>query len=140
MCCIDPLSAPSILDTRGAILASRNCEQSDINQWRQAQASESEEAPAFFEAPLVDPIADEPIGALLVGPRPDGTICNRDEREALLTVAPAIARAIATARARAEREERLLKRISVASRASLKPELAPASSAQPPHSSASTTP
>lgn len=99
----------------GAIAASQNCEQSDFDGWR-AQPTGSD-ALAFFEAALVDPVSDEPVGALLVGPRPDGTLCNRDEREALLAVAPLIARAIATARARAEREEQLVARLSLASRA-----------------------
>jgi hypothetical protein len=99
----------------GAIAASRNCEPRDVDDWH-AQRTKSD-APAFFEAALVDPVSDEPVGALLVGPRPDGTLCNRDEREALLAVAPLIARAIATARARAEREEQLVARLSSAARA-----------------------
>ena len=83
-----------------------------------ARPADADETPRHFEATLIDPVADEPVGALLVGPRPDGTRPNRDEREALLGVAPAIARAIATARARVEREEELLARLSAASRAS----------------------
>jgi hypothetical protein len=106
-----------VLSADGAIAASQNCEQRDIDEWR-GQASDADATPTFFEAALVDPVSDEPVGALLVGPRPDGTRCNRDERDALLAVAPAIARAIATARARAEREEQLLARLGAAARAS----------------------
>ena len=43
---------------------------------------------------------------LLVGPRPDGTPCNRDEREALCALAVAIASALATTEARDELENR----------------------------------
>jgi hypothetical protein len=105
-----------VLGEVGAIAASQNCEQGDIDAWR-AQA-DADETPPYFEAALIDPVADEPVGALFVGPRPDGTRPNRDEREALLSVAPAIARAIATARARAQREEDLFSRLIVAPRAS----------------------
>lgn len=109
-------SSAIVLNGDGAIAASQNCGRLDVEAWR-AQASD-DDTPAFFEAPLIDPVADEPVGVLLVGPRPDGTRPNRDEREALLAVAPAIARAIATARARAGREEALLARLALASRAS----------------------
>jgi hypothetical protein len=114
----DVRATKSAIVLQGAIAASQNCEQHDIDLWREAQEREDDEAAGFFEAPLIDPVANEPVGLLLVGPRPDGTLCNRDEREALLSVAPAIARAIATARARAAREEELLTRLALASRAS----------------------
>ncbi len=99
----------------GAIAASQNCEQREIDDW--LGRATGNDAPAFFEAALVDPVSDQPVGALLVGPRPDGTLCNRDEREALLAVAPLIARAIATAQARTAREEQLVARLSLAARA-----------------------
>lgn len=47
------------------------------------------------------------IARLLLGPRPDGTPCNRDEREALGEVAASIARGIATTEAREERDNRM---------------------------------
>lgn len=100
----------------GAIAASQSCQQSDIAAWRE-QAPDDDALP-FFETALTDPVLDEPVGALFVGPRPDGTRPNRDEREALLFVAPAIARAIATAQARSQREKDLLTRAALASRAS----------------------
>lgn len=105
----------AITDASGAIVASDNCEQREIDDWR--EESLDADASAFFKATLIDPVSDDALGALLVGPRPDGTRCNRDEREALLAVAPLIARAIATARARADREEQLVARLSLASRA-----------------------
>jgi hypothetical protein len=113
----DVRATRSAIVLEGAIAASQNCEQHDIDLWRETQEREDDEAASFFEAPLIDPVSDEAVGSLLVGPRPDGTLCNRDEREALLSVAPAIARAIATARARAKREEQLVARLNLGSRA-----------------------
>lgn len=113
----DVRATKSAIVLQGAIAASRNCEQRDIDLWRETQEREDDEAAGFFGAPLIDPVANEPVGSLLVGPRPDGTLCNRDEREALRSVAPAIARAIATASARAKREEQLMARLNSGSRA-----------------------
>jgi len=47
---------------------------------------------------------DEPIGYLLVGPRPDGSIPSRDEQKALSEVSESIARAIRTVIKREARE------------------------------------
>jgi GAF domain-containing protein len=46
----------------------------------------------------------EPIGTLLVGPRPDGRPVGKDEREALEEIADPIARAIRIVRLRERRE------------------------------------
>ena len=58
-----------------------------------------------FRIPLV-PSSDreEPIGYLLVGPRPDGSIPSRDEQKALKEVSESIARAIRTVIKREARE------------------------------------
>jgi hypothetical protein len=58
-----------------------------------------------IRVPLV-PSSDneEPIGYLLVGPRPDGSIPSRDEQKALKEVSEAIARAIRTVIKREARE------------------------------------
>jgi NAD-specific glutamate dehydrogenase len=47
---------------------------------------------------------EEPIGYLLVGPRPDGSIPSRDEQKALKEVSESIARAIRTVIKREARE------------------------------------
>ena len=47
---------------------------------------------------------DEPIGYLLVGPRPDGSIPSRDEQKALAEVSESVARAIRTVIKREARE------------------------------------
>jgi hypothetical protein len=55
--------------------------------------------------PLVPSSDDEePIGYLLVGPRPDGSIPSRDEQKALREVQEAIARAVRTIIKREARE------------------------------------
>jgi hypothetical protein len=47
------------------------------------------------------------IGALLVGPRPDGSTPGKDEREALAEIADPIARAVRIVRLREETQRRL---------------------------------
>jgi hypothetical protein len=49
----------------------------------------------------------EPLGWLLLGPRPDGSFYGKDEQEALADVADPIARALRVVRLREEREQRL---------------------------------
>jgi hypothetical protein len=51
---------------------------------------------------------EEPIGYLLVGPRPDGSIPSRDEQKALKEVQESIARAIRTVIKREARERQVL--------------------------------
>lgn len=101
------------------LAAGRDVDEADVGPWLAPHAFEAppetpqDEEPMFNVAlPLVDALKDEPIGWLLVGPRPDGTSCNRDERNALAAVAGPIARSVATVRAREDREERLLARLS----------------------------
>jgi hypothetical protein len=55
---------------------------------------------------------DEPIGYLLVGPRPDGSIPSRDEQKALAEVSESIARAIRTVIKREARELHISELIS----------------------------
>ncbi|HEX8224655.1 MAG TPA: hypothetical protein VF605_12630 [Allosphingosinicella sp.] len=54
----------------------------------------------------------EEVGALLLGPRPDGTLPGKDEREALAEVADPIARAIHIVRRREQREGELEARLA----------------------------
>ena len=55
---------------------------------------------------------DEPIGYLLVGPRPDGSIPSRDEQKALSEVSESVARAIRTVIKREARELQVSELIS----------------------------
>ena len=61
-----------------------------------------------LRVPLVPSSDDEePIGFLLVGPRPDGSIPSKEEQKALAGVSEAIARAIRTVIKREAREEKV---------------------------------
>ena len=67
-----------------------------------------------LRVPLVPSSDDEePIGYLLVGPRPDGSIPSKDEQKALAGVSEAIARAIRTVIKREAREEKVAELIDV---------------------------
>ena len=58
--------------------------------------------------PLVPSSDDEaPIGYILVGPRPDGTLPSKDEQQALEGVSESIARAIRNVIKREAREKRI---------------------------------
>lgn len=67
--------------------------------------------------PLVPSSGDEaPIGFILVGPRPDGSIPSRDEQKALSEVSEAIARGIRTVIKREQRERGVNELIAANSR------------------------
>jgi hypothetical protein len=51
---------------------------------------------------------EEPMGFLLVGPRPDGSIPSREEQKALALVSETIARSIRTVIRREEREREVV--------------------------------
>lgn len=57
--------------------------------------------------PLVANEGDEPVGYLLVGPRPDGSVISKDEQKALKEVAEPIARAVKNVVKRVAYERRL---------------------------------
>ncbi|MBI3675087.1 MAG: hypothetical protein HY243_00520 [Proteobacteria bacterium] len=101
------------------IAAQHQVDEFDVRAWLEAQSSaetiEEGSADSIFKValPLVDTLKNEPIGWLLVGPRPDGTTCNRDERNALAAVAAPIARTLAAVQARENREGRLLAGLAV---------------------------
>ena len=59
---------------------------------------------------------EEPIGYLLVGPRPDGSIPSREEQKAIVEVSEDIARAIRTVIKREAREAQVLDLIADNSR------------------------
>lgn len=65
--------------------------------------------------PVRLPLDDESyghIGELRLGPRPDGTLYGKDEREALSSVTGSVARAIAIVRKRSETEMRWQRRLN----------------------------
>ena len=73
---------------------------------------------------------DQPIGFILVGPRPDGSIPSRDEQKALADVSEPIGRAVRTVMKREERERAVAELIDANSRriAELEARLAPPNS------------
>ena len=60
-----------------------------------------------LRVPLRTDVGDEPLGFILVGPRPDGSVPNKDEQKALKEVAEPIARAVKTVVKRVAYERRL---------------------------------
>jgi hypothetical protein len=59
---------------------------------------------------------EEPMGYILVGPRPDGSIPSREEQKALAGVSETIARAIRTVIKREEREHEVAELIEANTR------------------------
>ena len=97
----------------GRVLRARDISTEDINSWRRSGFAEDyasdicEPKDKLFpiRVPLVPSSDDEaPLGFLLVGPRPDGSIPSRDEQKALAGVSEDIARAIRTVVKRESRE------------------------------------
>jgi hypothetical protein len=97
----------------GCVLRARGLSLDEVETWRTSRFAQDyksdicEPTDKLFpiRVPLV-PSSDneEPIGYLLVGPRPDGSIPSRDEQKALREVQESIARAIRTVIKREARE------------------------------------
>jgi hypothetical protein len=70
-----------------------------------------------LRVPLVPGSGEEqPIGYILVGPRPDGSISSRDEQKALAGVSEAVARAVRTVIKREAREAQVAESITASAR------------------------
>ena len=97
----------------GAVLRARSLSVDEVEDWRKSRFAQDYKSDICephdklfpIRIPLV-PSSDneEPIGYLLVGPRPDGSIPSRDEQKALKEVQESIARAIRTVIKREARE------------------------------------
>ena len=103
----------SALIVDGRPLRARGIEFGEVEGWRVSRLAQDyksdicEPADRLFpiRVPLIPSSDDEaPIGYLLVGPRPDGSVPSRDEQEALAGVSEAVARAIRTVIRREARE------------------------------------
>lgn len=103
----------SAMIVNGCVLRVRGLTVEDVEQWRISVFAQDyksdicEQSDKLFpiRVPLVPSSDDEePIGYLLVGPRPDGSVPSRDEQKALAGVSEAIARAIRTVIKREARE------------------------------------
>jgi hypothetical protein len=100
----------------GVVLRTRGLSVEEAEAWRTSRFAQDyrsdvcEPTDKLFpiRIPLV-PSSDreEPIGYLLVGPRPDGSIPSRDEQKALREVQESIARAIRTVIKREARERQV---------------------------------
>ena len=103
----------SAMIVSGAVLRARGLSLEQVEEWRTTTFAQDykndicEPSDRLFpiRVPLV-PSSDkeEPIGYLLVGPRPDGSIPSHDEQKALKEVSESIARAIRTVIKREARE------------------------------------
>ena len=105
----------------GCVMRARGLTVDEVEEWRSSRFAQDyktdicEPTDKLFpiRVPLV-PSSDneEPIGYLLVGPRPDGSIPSRDEQRALKEVQEAIARAIRTVIKREARERHIAELIA----------------------------
>lgn len=97
----------------GCVLRARGLATQEVEDWRASAFAQDYKSDICephdklfpIRVPLV-PSSDreEPIGYLLVGPRPDGSIPSRDEQKALKEVSESVARAIRTVIKREARE------------------------------------
>lgn len=103
------------------VLRTRGISVAEIEAWRASKFAEDytsdicEGTDKVFpiRVPLVPSSDDEPpIGFLLVGPRPDGSIPSRDEQKALAGVSEGIARAIRAVIKREQREQKIAELIA----------------------------
>jgi hypothetical protein len=111
----------SAMIVNGFVLNVRGLTVEDVEAWRSsvfAQDYKSDICEASdklfpIRVPLI-PSSDqeEPIGYLLVGPRPDGSVPSRDEQKALAGVSEAIARGIRTVVKREAREREVAELIT----------------------------
>jgi hypothetical protein len=97
----------------GCVLRARGFSVEEVETWRSSKAAQDYKSDLCeprdrtfpIRVPLVPSSDDEePIGYLLVGPRPDASIPSRDEQKALKEVSEPIARAIRTVIKREARE------------------------------------
>jgi hypothetical protein len=95
----------SAMIVNGQILRARGISVGEVKAWRSSSFAEDythdicEASDRVFpiRVPLVPSSGDEaPVGFLLVGPRPDGSVPSRDEQKALAGVSEPIGRAIRT--------------------------------------------
>jgi hypothetical protein len=109
----------------GCVFRARGLSTDEVETWRTTSFAQDyksdicEPSDKLFpiRVPLVPSSDDEePIGYLLVGPRPDGSIPSRDEQKALKEVSESIARAIRTVIKREAREREIAELINCNSR------------------------
>lgn len=109
----------------GAVAQTRGVDQEVVEGWRTTRQGsdyrqdicDPDDRLFPIRLPLIPAGGDEqPIGFLLVGPRPDGSIPSRDEQRALADVSEPIARAVRAVMKREEREAAVAELIAENSR------------------------
>jgi hypothetical protein len=109
----------------GCVFRARGISIDEVEGWRSTAFAQDYKSdicePSDRTFPIRVPLVpssdnEEPIGYLLVGPRPDGSIPSRDEQKALKEVSEAIARAIRTVIKREQREREVAELIEANSR------------------------
>jgi hypothetical protein len=105
----------------GKVVGTHGSSQAEVEAWLAAASLQPctdnvcETADASFpiRVPLTPAHGDgKPIGFVLIGPRPDGTLLSKDEQETLIDVADPIARAIRNVIKREKRETELARLIA----------------------------
>lgn len=109
----------------GCVLKARGLSVEEVEQWRKSSSGldyrsdicEPSDRTFPIRVPLVPSSDDEaPIGYLLAGPRPDGSLPSRDEQKALNEVSESIARAVRTVIKREAREAEVAELIAANAR------------------------
>jgi hypothetical protein len=108
----------------GRIVETRDVATNEVEEWRALNQGYSNDLcePKDRMFPLRVALVpssekgEEPIGFILVGPRPDGSIPSREEQKALAGVSETIARAIRTVIKREEREREVAELIEANTR------------------------
>jgi hypothetical protein len=106
----------SAMIVNGCVLRARGLSIEEVENWRSSNFAPDHKAdlcePTDRTFPIRVPLVpssdkEEPIGFLLVGPRPDGSIPSHDEQKALIEVSESIARAIRTVIKREAHEQQI---------------------------------
>lgn len=115
----------SAMIVNGCVLSVRDLGSDEVEAWRASRFAQDYKSDLCkpsdrlfpIRVPLVPSSDDEePIGYLLVGPRPDGSIPSHEEQKALKEVSEDVARAIRTVIKREAREAQISELISDNSR------------------------
>jgi hypothetical protein len=117
-------SIRSAIIVEGRICETRDCTVNEVEDWRALHEGFSRDLcePKDKMFPLRVALIpssekeEEPMGYILVGPRPDGSIPSREEQKALAGVSETIARAIRTVIKREEREREVAELIEANTR------------------------
>ena len=118
-------SVRAAMIVNGFVLSVREITKEEVEEWRSSVFAQDYKSdvcePSDRKFPIRVPLIpssdrEEPIGYLLVGPRPDGSIPSRQEQKAITDVSEEIARAIRTVIKREAKEAEIAELIADNSR------------------------